>query len=152
MCGICGFIRRGGVSEGEGAELLRRMTQSLVHRGPDSDGQWLDEIAGVALGHRRLAIVDLSSSGHQPMVSRSGRYVIVFNGELYNHLELRRRLSDSVEWHGHSDTESFIASVDGRGIDRTLQDSVGMFAFALWDRHERTLTLGRDRLGEKPLY
>lgn len=128
------------------------MTQSLVHRGPDSDGQWLDEIAGVALGHRRLAIVDLSSSGHQPMVSRSGRYVIVFNGELYNHLELRRRLSDSVEWHGHSDTESFIASVDGRGIDRTLQDSVGMFAFALWDRHERTLTLGRDRLGEKPLY
>jgi asparagine synthase (glutamine-hydrolysing) len=131
------------------------MTNVLAHRGPDDEGIWIDEEAGVGLGHRRLAIVDLSPAGHQPMHSPSGRFVITFNGEIYNHCGLRRELLDGgheVAWRGHSDTETLLAGFDFWGIKETLRRASGMFAFAVWDRNERALTLARDRLGEKPLY
>ncbi|MDI6748790.1 MAG: asparagine synthase (glutamine-hydrolyzing) [Rhodocyclaceae bacterium] len=137
---------------------MRRMANTLIHRGPDDVGVWVDADAGIALGHRRLAILDLSPAGHQPMVSTSGRYVIAFNGEIYNHLELRKALSKlgaggtAPAWRGHSDTETLLAAFEAWGIEKTLTRCVGMFALALWDRETRTLTLARDRIGEKPLY
>ena len=134
---------------------LKAMTNAIVNRGPDSEGHWLDGNAGIALGHRRLAIVDLSPAGAQPMPSPCGRYVIAFNGEIYNHLVLRTELANSgmaPTWRGHSDTETLLAGFEAWGIQATIERAVGMFAFAVWDRLERTLTLGRDRLGEKPLY
>jgi asparagine synthase (glutamine-hydrolysing) len=155
MCGITGFLNVGGLSEADAQHTIDLQTRTLLHRGPDDGGTWLDAVAGIALGHRRLSILDLSSAGHQPMVSASGRYVIVLNGEIYNHLDIRVRLgtADSApRWRGHSDTETLLAGLDRWGIDCTLGLAVGMFAFALWDRHERTLTLARDRMGEKPLY
>ena len=132
------------------------MAAAIAHRGPDDAGVWLDSDIGIALAHRRLAVIDLSVAGHQPMSSQSGRYVMVFNGEIYNHVELRERLdsrlSNSISWRGSSDTETFLASIECFGLRKALQDAVGMFAFALWDRQDRTLYLVRDRLGEKPLY
>lgn len=127
------------------------MTATLDHRGPDDRGEWWDDEAGIALGHTRLSIVDLSPSGHQPMTSASGRYVITFNGEIYNHSELRKELRD-VAWRGTSDTETLLAGFDSWGVDATVRRSVGMFAFGVWDRGEHTLSLWRDRLGEKPMY
>lgn len=127
------------------------MADTLVHRGPDDAGVWIDAACGVALAHRRLSIVDLSPAGHQPMQSVSGRFVMVFNGEVYNHQELRRGLS-GFSWRGHSDTETLLAGFATWGIEATLQRCVGMFAIALWDQQTRTLHLIRDRLGEKPLY
>lgn len=155
MCGVTGFIRSTGFEIIEAESKLRRMSASLVHRGPDDEGLWLDETAGVALAHRRLAIVDLTPAGHQPMHSASERYVLVFNGEIYNHRALRRELEGSgvaPAWRGHSDTETLLACFDAWGIRRTLESCVGMFAIALWDRRERKLSLARDRMGEKPLY
>jgi asparagine synthase (glutamine-hydrolysing) len=131
------------------------MTRALTHRGPDDEGVWVDAEAGIGLGHRRLSIVDLSLAGHQPMISASGRYVITFNGEIYNHAELRAELlgqGHEVAWRGHSDTETLLAGFDAWGIKATLQRASGMFAFGVWDKQDRTLTLARDRLGEKPLY
>ena len=133
------------------------MTQAMVHRGPDDAGIWVDAAEGVAMGHRRLAILDLSPAGHQPMVSSRGRYVIAFNGEIYNHLELRQELSNTVsdgtaEWRGHSDTETLLAGFEQWGVEGMLGRAVGMFGIALWDRQGRVLHLARDRLGEKPLY
>jgi len=133
------------------------MTGTLAHRGPDSHGTWIDRSAGVALGHRRLAIVDLSPAGHQPMVSASGRYVIVFNGEIYNFLDLRKELESapnngSTHFNGHSDTEIMLACFERWGVVNSVKRFNGMFAFAVWDRLERTLHLARDPLGEKPLY
>lgn len=142
-------------------DALPRMSAALAHRGPDDGGHWFDAEAGIALGHRRLSIVDLSPAGHQPMISACGRWVIVFNGEIYNHGELRRQLERSAgagadaaapAWRGHSDTETLLACFAGWGVERTLQATIGMFALALWDRAERSLVLARDRLGEKPLY
>ncbi len=127
------------------------MADTLAHRGPDDSGVWTDSAAGVALAHRRLSILDLSVAGHQPMVSASGRYVIVFNGEVYNHLEIRRKLNFST-WRGHSDTETLLEAIDTWGIRQSLEELTGMFAFAVWDRKDRCLTLARDRMGEKPLY
>ena len=127
------------------------MADRLVHRGPDDAGVWADAGAGVALGHRRLAIIDLSPAGHQPMLSDCGRYVIAFNGEIYNHLALRGELAGQA-WRGHSDTETLLAGIAAWGLEATLQRSVGMFAIALWDRQAQTLSLARDRFGEKPLY
>ncbi len=150
MCGISGifeFERREAFPQ----EVVHRMNETIVHRGPDDAGAWVDEAAGVALAHRRLSVLDLSPAGHQPMVSASGRYVIAFNGEIYNHLDLRRQLGDRA-WRGHSDTETLLAGFEVWGIEKTLQRAVGMFAIALWGRDTRTLTLARDRLGEKPLY
>ena len=126
------------------------MARALRHRGPDAEGVWIDG-AGLALAHRRLSILDLSPAGDQPMTSKSGRYVLVFNGEIYNHLDLRKELQGEV-WRGHSDTETLLTACEAWGIEITLKRAVGMFALALWDKQSRTLTLARDRFGEKPLF
>lgn len=155
MCGIAGFWSRTAFEQTTTLSTLARMTDSVAHRGPDDSGVWLDTAAGVALGHRRLAIVDLSAQGRQPMMSASGRYVMTFNGEIYNFRELRRTLDAegrAPAWRGHSDTEVLLAAFAAWGGDRTLERAVGMFALALWDRESRVLTLARDRIGEKPLY
>lgn len=149
MCGIAGIWSSGATRP---AELIGSMIASLRHRGPDSNGHWLAADGALALGHTRLAIVDLSVQGRQPMLSSSGRYVIVFNGEVYNHLELRARLGDGLPWRGHSDTETLLAAIECWGIEAALEAAVGMFAFGLWDQQAGRLTLARDRLGEKPLY
>lgn len=136
--------------------MLAQMANAISHRGPDSDGYWIDPQASIGLAHRRLAIVDLSPAGAQPMFSVSGRYVLAFNGEIYNHVRLRDALERegkvSANWQGHSDTETLLAGFDAWGIEGTLKQSVGMFAVAVWDRTDHVLTLARDRLGEKPLY
>ncbi|MCI5130790.1 MAG: asparagine synthase (glutamine-hydrolyzing) [Candidatus Electrothrix sp. EH2] len=160
MCGIVGFLTSPWEPSGTIERTATRMASTLQHRGPDDAGTWVDENVGIALAHRRLSILDLSEAGHQPMHSHCGRYVIVFNGEIYNHLELRKKLEFSStassqavhEWHGHSDTETLLAGITQWGVEKTLHSAVGMFAFALWDRRERLLTLARDRMGEKPLY
>lgn len=155
MCGITGFLGGDWSSRETVATAVRRMAGVIRHRGPDHSDVWLDSEAEVALGHNRLAIVDLSPAGNQPMVSQSGRYVIVYNGEIYNHAEIRAELIESganVRWRGHSDTETLLAAIEQWGIRALLERATGMFAFALWDRADRTLTLARDRLGEKPLY
>lgn len=152
MCGLVGYLSPRGALWGE--SVLQRMANTVARRGPDDAGYWLNDHDGVALGHRRLAIVDLSPAGHQPMPSASGRYVIAFNGEIYNHLALRVELQacTKVNWRGHSDTETLLAGFDAWGIEGTIRKCNGMFAFAVWDKHSRVLTLARDRLGEKPLY
>jgi asparagine synthase (glutamine-hydrolysing) len=153
MCGINGILAAHGLADL--ADVARRMADTLTHRGPDDAGVWADKEAGIALGHRRLSIVDLSPAGHQPMVSATSRYVIVFNGEIYNHHDLRQQLQQAghaPSWRGHSDTETLLAACEIWGIEGALRRMVGMFAIALWDRGERLLTLARDRLGEKPLY
>ena len=128
MCGIVGFVDRdSGV---ESAQRLEGMIASIAHRGPDDSGMWFDSKHGIALGHKRLSILDLSSAGHQPMESSCGRYVIIFNGEIYNHLELRSTLKHDVAWRGHSDTESLLAHFTDFGIVATIESAVGMFAFA----------------------
>lgn len=172
MCGFAGFllVQPGGL---DGLEVLAtHMANAIAHRGPDDSGAWADAQAGVALGHRRLSIVDLSPAGHQPMTSRSGRFVMAFNGEIYNHMELRAELEKNSlfmaggnpepcslsgggaghVWRGHSDTETLLAGFEQWGIEATLAKTVGMFAIALWDVRGRTLHLARDRFGEKPLY
>ncbi len=151
MCGLTGFFAPHGFRAEEASACLQRMQRAIQHRGPDDDGQWLDAAAGIALGHQRLSVIDLTDAGHQPMVSESGRYVLVFNGEIYNHLELRSRLA-ARRYRGHSDTETFLAAIEEWSLERTLQESVGMFAIAIWDKEERVLSLARDRMGEKPLY
>jgi asparagine synthase (glutamine-hydrolysing) len=152
VCGIAGFwTPELGVDEG--LSTLRGMTSAIRHRGPDSEGHWCDQGAGIFLGHRRLSIIDLSAEGSQPMVSAGGRYVISFNGEIYNFRELRSELDGhGVRFRGRSDTEVLLAAVERWGVIAALQKSAGMFAIALWDRRDRTLVLGRDRIGEKPLY
>ena len=154
MCGLTGFLN---ASRDQSADrmlaIVRRMADTLHHRGPDDTGTWCDPASGIALGFKRLSIVDLSEAGHQPMTSSSGRFVIVYNGEVYNHNELRKELA--VKGHpfrGHSDTEVLIEGFEEWGIEETLKRCIGMFAFAVWDASERKLTLGRDRLGKKPLY
>ncbi|WP_442112994.1 asparagine synthase (glutamine-hydrolyzing) [Pseudomonas sp. NUPR-001] len=154
MCGFSGYFQSSPISY-DPAEVLRRMGDAIYRRGPDDGGEWFDINQGIGLSHRRLAIVDLSSAGAQPMLSACGRYVLVFNGEIYNHLELRKELQrhgQHFSWRGHSDTETLLSCFVNWGVERTLKSAVGMFAFALWDRQDRTLILARDRLGEKPLY
>lgn len=155
MCGIAGFWDP-RAREGEAAmrARLKPMADALRHRGPDDQGSWIDAPAGIALGHRRLSIIDLSAAGHQPMVSSDGRFCIAFNGEIYNFAQLRAQLeaSEPVAWRGHSDTEVFVEAIRRWGLRKALSAAVGMFAFAVWDRQERCLALARDRLGEKPLY
>lgn len=152
MCGFVGFICN---APGVGLEVVRKMADTIRHRGPDDGGTWIDESEGLALAHSRLAIVDRSPEGHQPMVSADGRYVLVFNGEIYNHLDIRLELKQSgvdIAWRGHSDTETLLAAFSYWGVGETLSRTNGMFALALWDRENRCLYLARDRMGEKPLY
>ena len=135
--------------------LGRRMAGAIAHRGPDDSGVWIDTETGLCLAHRRLSIVDLSPAGHQPMLSRSGRFVLSYNGEIYNHLEIRASLETAfgdLEWRGRSDTETLLAAFEHWGVKAALERAAGMFAIALWDRDERRLILARDRFGEKPLY
>jgi asparagine synthase (glutamine-hydrolysing) len=155
MCGIAGFFdpdRR--IDPALYDPIAAAMAARLVHRGPDGNGTWAEPEAGIALGFRRLAILDLSPAGDQPMRSADGRYVMVYNGEIYNHHELRRALDDAGArtWRGHSDSEVLIEAIASWGLEATLARLNGMFALALWDRRERRLALARDRLGEKPLY
>jgi asparagine synthase (glutamine-hydrolysing) len=156
VCGIAGFFSSPGSHSPDTAlAVARRMGEAIGHRGPDSAGGWHNGAATVAFGHRRLAIVDLSAAGAQPMSSRSARYQIAFNGEIYNHLELRDELrAEGVapQWRGHSDTETLLAGFEQWGVQATLVRAVGMFAIALWDHKEEKLFLIRDRFGEKPLY
>jgi len=154
MCGFAGFYRNSHL-QADASACAANMADRIAHRGPDDSGVWTDDAAGIALAHRRLSIVDLSAAGHQPMLSASGRWVLAYNGEVYNHLELRKRLERegaAPSWRGHSDTETLLAAIEAWGVDETLKRSVGMFALALWDRAERALWLARDRIGEKPLY
>lgn len=152
MCGIAGFWTLGGLGR-DAESVLRSMTDAVTHRGPDDAGVWLDADTGVALGHRRLSILDLSALGHQPMQSADGRYLIVFNGEIYNFGELRRELEAlGHAFRGHSDTEVMLAAFVAWGVMPAVQRMAGQFAFALWDRQARLLHLVRDRFGEKPLY
>ena len=151
MCGITGFIGTSPQSAEAMRDQVRRMADAIAHRGPDHGGQWVDAAQRVALGHRRLAIVDLSPQGAQPMVSHCGRYVVAYNGEIYNHLELRSVLGP-LPWRGHSDTETLLAAFSRWGVVEALPRLVGMFAIAVWDRETHSLTLIRDRMGEKPLY
>lgn len=179
MCGITGIVlgSTGDITPGD----LQQMVVALGHRGPDGFGVWLSPDRLVALGHRRLSILDLSPAGHQPMVSTGGRYIAVFNGEIYNHLQLRQELERrwtsslgslpegsagerdglastsfkatwEIMWRGRSDTETLLAAIVVWGVEGTLKRCTGMFALAVWDRGASTLTLARDRFGEKPLY
>lgn len=153
MCGITGFWYTTKQEKSEMQATAQRMANALLHRGSDSHGIWVEAELGIALGHRRLAIMDISPEGHQPMQSSNGRYVIVFNGEIYNFLELRQQLEQlGHSFRGHSDTKVMLASFYQWGLEAAIKRFVGMFAFALWDRQDRILHLGRDRLGEKPLY
>lgn len=152
MCGIVGFV---GFGSADYAPLARRMAEQIKHRGPDGAGIWFDKDAGIALAHRRLAILDLSEAGHQPMVSADGRLVLVFNGEIYNHSKLRHDINAAgwnSGWKGHSDTETLLAALQIWGLEGTLPRLNGMFAFALWDKARRVMYLARDRAGEKPLF
>lgn len=153
MCGLTGFLTPGGGDAAAMAEQARICAEAIAHRGPDDAGVWVDAEAGLALGHQRLSIIDLSPQGHQPMASHCGRWIIAFNGEIYNFPSLGTRLEDEGEvFRGHSDTEVLLQGFARWGVARTLGEANGMFAFALWDRAERRLTLGRDRFGQKPLY
>jgi asparagine synthase (glutamine-hydrolysing) len=153
MCGLSGFVRSGGLLSDD-VSVLDTMTDRLAHRGPDDRGTWTDPPAGVAIGHRRLSIIDLSAAAHQPMISANGRYVLAYNGEIYNHGAVRAELdqAQATRWRGHSDTETLLEGICRWGLLETLERCVGMFALALWDRQERVLHLARDRMGEKPLY
>lgn len=155
MCGISGLVRIGGGRPGSLLSNAAEMTHAMRHRGPDDSGVWADGGVYLALGHRRLSIIELTPAGHQPMPSASGRYVIVYNGEVYNHTEIRAELESAgaaPAWRGHSDTETLLAAIERWGLEGALTRAVGMFAIALWDSQERVLFLVRDRFGEKPLY
>ena len=153
MCGLAGFLDRSSDRPSQQLrELAVRMADTLRHRGPNDAGTWDDPPAGYAVGFRRLSIIDLSPHGHQPMPSDDGRFVLAFNGEIYNHADVRAELGDGRPYRGHSDTEVMLRAFERWGPDGATRRFVGMFAFALWDRRDRILTLGRDRLGEKPLY
>jgi asparagine synthase (glutamine-hydrolysing) len=157
MCGFTGFLEAptSALTSDAALAALHAMNARLALRGPDSADVWLDPSAGVGLGHRRLAVVDLSPAGAQPMHSATGKYVLAFNGEVYNHLDLRRELHEAgkqIAFRGHSDTETLLAGFEAWGIVDTLKRAVGMFAFAAWDTDAQLLTLARDRFGEKPLY
>jgi asparagine synthase (glutamine-hydrolysing) len=152
MCGINGFYSK---TLSTFNNVIEKMNSAIFHRGPDANGVWVNKNLGIVLGHQRLSIIDLSVAGNQPMQSNSGRFILTYNGEVYNHLEIRKELEKStsnIKWRGNSDTETLIEAIDFWGIDTALQKIDGMFAFGLWDQKTRSLTLVRDRIGEKPLY
>lgn len=155
MCGITGWFAPDAVHEQVMTSAVTKMAQTLHHRGPDDRGIWVDTASGIGLGHTRLSIVDLSHAGHQPMQSHCGRYLLSFNGEIYNHQDLRAALiteCGEIDFNGHSDTETLLMGISTWGLEKTLRLAHGMFAMALWDRSQRRLYLARDRVGEKPLY
>jgi asparagine synthase (glutamine-hydrolysing) len=154
LCGFTGFLTPTTFDQQNILPVLKKMTGSLKHRGPDEEGFWVNETNIFALGHRRLSILDLSSAGSQPMISNCGRYVIAYNGEIYNHNALRAEISDirSILWKGTSDTETLLEGISLLGIENILPKLRGMFSFAVWDKKERSLTLARDSMGEKPLF
>lgn len=153
MCGIAGCWDTRLSREDTLHEHVKRMVTTLRHRGPNDSGIWIEAGSGIGLGHTRLSIIDLTPEGHQPMLSRSGRYTLVYNGEIYNFKSLRHTLQNKgVVFRGHSDTEVILAMIEEQGLEESLKQLVGMFAFALWDSKERSLYLVRDRIGEKPLY
>ena len=152
MCGINGFYSLSSFSSND---VIIKMNSAISHRGPDTNGFWSDKKSGIVLGHQRLSIIDLSDAGNQPMKSNSTRYILTYNGEVYNHLEIRKELQKSIpsiKWRGNSDTETLLEAIDFWGIEITLKKIQGMFAFGLWDQKKRCLILARDRVGEKPLY
>ena len=151
MCGFAGVL---GGNHAANKDALRLMTDTLKHRGPDSSGQWFDEKDNIFLGHRRLSILDISSKGSQPMSSQNGRYILAFNGEIYNHLEIRKDLEKkiNIKWSGTSDTETLVMGFQILGIQKTIHSARGMFAMSVWDKKKKCLSLIRDRVGEKPLY
>jgi asparagine synthase (glutamine-hydrolysing) len=152
MCGINGFYSK---SLSNFDDVIVKMNSAISHRGPDTNGAWSDKNLGIVLGHQRLSIIDVSSSGNQPMQSSSGRYILTYNGEIYNYLKIRKELemnNVNIKWKGNSDTEILLESIDFWGIEITLQKIQGMFAFGIWDQKMRRLILARDRIGEKPLY
>lgn len=156
MCGIAGFLPQGAaLPEVEAVTVLTAMTEAIRKRGPDDSGRWIDPETGYAAGHRRLSIIDLSAAGHQPMQSADGRFILTYNGEIYNHEAMRAELESqgaAPQWKGHSDTEVLLAAIVHWGLKAALLRTRGMFALALWDRERRELSLARDRVGEKPLY
>jgi asparagine synthase (glutamine-hydrolysing) len=152
MCGINGFYSK---SSSTFNNVIIKMNSAISHRGPDTNGSWMDKDSGIVLGHQRLSIIDLSTTGNQPMRSNSERFILTYNGEIYNHLEIRKELekiNSNVNWRGNSDTETLLEAIDFWGIDITLNKIDGMFAFVIWDKKNRCLILARDRIGEKPLY
>ena len=155
MCGIVGFIEKKYFNAEKAKSIIKKMTDSMFHRGPDDSGFWMDNKNKLALGHRRLSVIDVSKAGLQPMSSSNSRFVIVFNGEIYNHKILRKQLevlNKSPAWNGNSDTETVLACIEGWGLEKSLEKFVGMFAMAIWDKKNSELFLARDRFGEKPLY
>lgn len=151
MCGLAAILTSQGHLSSTGLTTrVEAMTCRLVHRGPDAAGAWTEESAGIALGHRRLSIIDLSEAGAQPMASADGRWVISYNGELYNTAELRARLP-GVDWRGHSDTEVLVEGIARWGAEETLRRATAMLAIAVWDTEREELWLAQDRFGEKPL-
>jgi len=155
MCGITGFISEESLDKAYSVNILKNMTETLHHRGPNDTGFWCEGERDPFLGHKRLSILDISQAGHQPMESADQRYILVFNGEIYNHFDLRKTLDQSnksIGWKGSSDTETLLTCLSNWGVTKTLSEVNGMFSFALWDKKERVLTLARDRMGEKPLY
>ena len=155
MCGIAGLFQPGGATAAALTDTVASMTGMLAHRGPDAGGLWTDAAAGVSFGHRRLSILDLTEAGAQPMRGADGRFTITYNGEIYNHLEIRADLESAgaaPNWTGHSDSETLLAAIHHWGVNDALARFNGMFAFALWDARDRVLTLCRDRFGEKPLF
>ena len=155
MCGLFGALYHPHLASVDIDNFAKKALLSLDHRGPDDSGTWKDSSSRIVLGHTRLSILDLTEAGHQPMESACSRYMLVFNGEIYNHISLRKDLDGTNHppiWRGHSDTETLLACFASWGISKTLERVTGMFAFALWDRFEQRLFLGRDRFGEKPLY
>jgi asparagine synthase (glutamine-hydrolysing) len=152
MCGINGFYSK---TSSTFDNAIIKMNSAISHRGPDSNGVWIDKKFEVIFGHQRLSVIDLSAAGNQPMKSISERFILTYNGEIYNHLQIRDKLKNSgnnIRWRGFSDTETLLAAIEIWGIKNTLKIIEGMFAFALWDKKEKCLTLVRDRIGEKPLY
>ena len=155
MCGIAGFIDSNlKYNKDSSKEILYSMSNKIIHRGPDDSGQWQDNQKGINLSHRRLSVIDTSHGGNQPMISKSERYIISYNGEIYNHLQIRKKIeiNKNDAWRSHSDTETLLEYIDKLGIYKAIDKIVGMFAFSLFDRRENKIYLVRDRVGEKPLY
>lgn len=155
MCGLVGLFLNKEISKVEISNIILGMNDTLIHRGPDNSGLWMDSKGNIALAHRRLSILDLTESGNQPMISSSKKYILVFNGEIYNHLSIRVTLQNEIKkinWNGFSDTETLLFALEYWGLDKTLKNIRGMFAFALWDNEKKKLTIAKDCAGEKPLY